>query len=130
MTQTTLPVRKRGTSYSRLAAIAASRGLALLTQQWYTQRYDYLFRCARGHEFTRIGMVAMRGTVTCLECIQEDTKRRFLVILVERGIICREGSYLGQTARKQFKCHCGHELATEARKILEGHAPRARTASG
>jgi hypothetical protein len=43
MTQTTLPVRKRGTpetSYSRLAAIAASQGLALLTQQWYTQRYD------------------------------------------------------------------------------------------
>jgi hypothetical protein len=124
MAQTNPPVRKRNTSeasYARLTAIAARQGLTLLTQRWYTLQYDYLFRCARNHEFTRLGTVAMRGTVTCLECVQEDMKLRFLEILGERGIVCREGSYLGQTARQHFRCHCGHEWSTEARKILDGH---------
>jgi len=65
MTHATAPAQKRATreaSFARLAAFAASQGLTLLTKQWYTLRYDYLFRCARGHEFTRV------GTVKCLEC--------------------------------------------------------------
>lgn len=126
MNPTTPSARKHRTpdeSFERLVAIAARQGLTLLTQQWFGTRYPYLFRCARGHTFTRIGLVALRGegTVTCLECIQEDTKRRFQDLLGERGIVCREGGYLGQTARQHFRCHCGHEWETEARKILEGH---------
>lgn len=90
-------------SLSRLIEIAASHGLTLLTKQWHGRQSDYLFRCPCGHEFTRIGMVAMRGTVTCLECVQEGTKRRFLEILGERGIVCREGAYLGKTARQHLQ---------------------------
>jgi hypothetical protein len=123
MTHTTLPVRKRSTpeaNLARLAEIAASQGITLTTTRWYGRLHDYQFRCARGHEIVRVGTVAMRGTVTCLECVQEDTKRRFLEILGVSGIVCREGGYLGQTSRQHFRCHCGHEWETEARKILEG----------
>jgi Zn finger protein HypA/HybF involved in hydrogenase expression len=108
-------------SFARLGEIAASQGLTLLTQLWHGMLFKYQFRCGSGHEFARIGTVVMRGTVTCLQCVQERTQRRFLEILEEQGTTCQEASYLGQTARQHFRCGHGHEWVTEARKILEGH---------
>lgn len=108
-------------SFARLSEIAASQGLTWLTQLWHGLRFKYQFRCASGHEFARIGTVAMRGTVTCLPCVQERTQRRFLQILAEQGATCQEDGYLGQTARQHFGCRQGHEWVTEARKVLEGH---------
>lgn len=77
-------------SFARLGEIAAGQGLTLLTQLWHGLRFKYQFRCVCGHEFARIGMGAMRGTVTCLECEQERMQRRFLQILAEQGAMLRK----------------------------------------
>jgi hypothetical protein len=86
-------------AFAHLDEVAADRGLTLLTKQWHGGRFEYRFRCPSGHEFTRIGQVAMRGTMTCLQCVQERTQRRFLEILAQQGIVCQEEGYPGQTAR-------------------------------
>ncbi|WP_244384794.1 hypothetical protein [Burkholderia pseudomallei] len=112
--------RNSDEAFSLLREIAGNRGLTLLTEQWNGAQFAYLFCCASGHEFTRIGTVAMRGTVSCLECERSRVERRFLETLAERGITCREGRFLGQNARQHFRCREGHEWATQARKILEG----------
>ncbi|WP_175795648.1 hypothetical protein [Burkholderia multivorans] len=58
--------RKPDVAYARLVEIAAERGLTLLTKEWVGLKSYYEFRCASGHDVTRIGTVAMRGTITCL----------------------------------------------------------------
>lgn len=113
--------RNSDEAFLLLRKIAASRGLTLLTEQWGGAHFAYLFRCASGHEFTRIGTVAMRGTVCCLECDSDRVGLRFLEMLEERGVECREGRFLGQNVRQHFRCREGHEWATQARKIFEGH---------
>ncbi|MCA8223867.1 hypothetical protein [Burkholderia sp. BC1] len=50
----------------------------------------YEFRCASGHDVTRIGTVAMRGTITCLQCEHVRVQFRFQELLSERGIVCHE----------------------------------------
>lgn len=108
MTGTTLPARRRrmpGESLERLADIAARQGLTLLTQQWYTLRYGYLFRCMRGHTFTRIGMVAMRGT--------------------ERAAVAHDGRLLGETHAGigedyLWECTEGHRWRARGEKVVEG----------
>lgn len=113
--------RKPDEALSRLLKMAGERGLQLLTTDWCGLKSYYEFRCASGHHFTRIGTVAMRGTITCLECEQSRVQHRFQQLLSERSIACREGTYLGQTVRQHFTCRAGHEWVTEARKILDGH---------
>ncbi|WP_335639689.1 hypothetical protein [Burkholderia mayonis] len=124
MSQGTSPTRTRrkpDVAYARLVEVAAERGLTLLTLEWRGLKSYYEFRCASGHDVTRIGTVAMRGTITCLECEQMRVQDRFRELPSERGLVCHEGTYLGQTARQHFTCRSGHEWTTEARKILDGH---------
>ncbi|WJN78176.1 hypothetical protein OH687_15205 [Burkholderia anthina] len=124
MSQGTSPTRTRrkpDVAYARLVEIAAERGHTLLTLEWRGLKSYYEFRCESGHDFTRIGTVAMRGTITCLQCEQVRVQHRFQELLSERGLVCHEGTYLGQTARQHFTCRSGHEWTTEARKILDGH---------
>ena len=45
-------------------------------------------------------------------------QRRFQELLSERGIVCHEGTYLGQAARNASPVRLD---MNEARKILEGH---------
>ncbi len=113
--------RKPNVAYSRLVEIAAERRLTLLTPEWRGLKSYYDFRCASGHDVARIGTVAMRGTITCLECEQVRVQQRFLELLSENGTVCRDGAYLGQTVRQHFTCRFGHEWTTDARKILDGH---------
>ncbi|WP_423382436.1 hypothetical protein [Burkholderia sp. LMG 32019] len=123
MDQRTSPTRTRrkpDVAYAQLAEIAAERGLTLLTPEWCGLKSFYEFRCASGHNFTRIGTVAMRGTITCLECEHVRVQQRFQELLNEKGTVCREGTYLGQTVRQHFTCRFGHEWTTDARKILDG----------
>ncbi|CAI8694035.1 hypothetical protein EMIT0111MI5_200013 [Burkholderia sp. IT-111MI5] len=96
--------RNSDEAFSLLREIAGNRGLTLLTEQWNGAQFAYLFRCAFGHEFTRIGTVAMRGTVSCLECERRRVEQRFREALGKLGISCRERHFLGQEVRQHFTC--------------------------
>ncbi len=82
--------RKPDVAYARLVEIAAERGLTLLTKEWVELKSYYEFRCASGHDVTRIGTVAMRGTITCLQCEHVRVQFLFQELLSERGIVCHE----------------------------------------
>ena len=52
-------------AYARLVEAAAKRERTLLTLEWRGVKPYYEFRRESGHDFTRVGAVAMRGTITC-----------------------------------------------------------------
>jgi len=72
-TSPTCTRRKPDVAYSRLVEIATESGITLLAPEWHGLKSYYDFRCASGNNFTRIGTVAMRGTIACLECEQVRT---------------------------------------------------------
>ncbi len=125
MMNDTLPARRtcaRGDdAFARLAQAAAARGLTLLDTQWLGARHPYRFRCAQGHDFTRIAPVMIRGTATCRQCEQDEVQRRFLDTLQQRGFVCDKAGFPGQKTRCRFTCRHGHTWETEARKIMDGH---------
>ncbi len=107
-------------TFQRITADAATRGLTLLSTEWSGARSSYLFRCERGHRFSRRGAIVLRSTITCLQCVRQDVQQRFLETLKLRGFTCEENAYLGQKVRQHFVCGVGHRWATQARRILEG----------
>jgi hypothetical protein len=123
MNRETPPERERlsgEAAFRRLAAAAADRGLTLLSAQWQGASASYLFRCSNSHQFERRGTVILRGTATCLECVQQDMQVKFLDILRQREFVCKENAYLGSSVRQHFACRSGHTWETQARKIMEG----------
>jgi hypothetical protein len=67
-------------TFQRITADAATRGLTLLSTEWSGARSSYLFRCERGHRFSRRGAIVLRSTITCLQCVRQDVA----VLLVRR----------------------------------------------
>ncbi|CAM2166563.1 hypothetical protein BLAT2472_10401 [Burkholderia latens] len=60
-TAATLTRRKPDVAYAHLVEIAAERGLTLLTTEWGGSKFDYEFRCARGHEWPTPGHSVFGG---------------------------------------------------------------------
>lgn len=121
-------IKGQAGSFTAMLQVSEAAGVTCLDTEWRGVLHRYRFRCAAGHEWTRLGQ-SQQVHPRCRVCLanawgasqrKPENLLRLQEMALARGGVCLSTEYGLARDKYHFRCAAGHEWKTTVSVILAG----------